>query len=292
MTSPHPAMTRILEVIERLSEQPYRTSFVLTGEPGTGKDGLARALAHLTCPGGPLVRYDVVGFPEEEALDHLCGVGRRAGVAEAADGGTILIEELAGLGPRTQAALLRLLKSGRCERRGGGPLALPALADDVADATRADSKADSKSESKSDSKTRRLDVRVIAMSDRDLAAEVAAGRLRHDLYYRLGRIALWLPPLRERIEDLAPATIWMGNRVLGAAGLPFELLDVEQYRRATPAERARAIALDPGAVRALEQHTWPGNFRELEAVLERALLLYRTGQVLRAEEIRSALAMP
>ena len=113
IASAHPAMTRILDVIERLSERPYRTNFVLVGEPGTGKEGLGRALAHLTCPEGPLVRYDVAGFPEEEALDLLCGTARRAGIAEAADDGVVFVEELAGLGPRVQAALLRLVKSGR-----------------------------------------------------------------------------------------------------------------------------------------------------------------------------------
>ena len=108
MTSAHPAMTSILDVIERLSDRPYRTNFVLLGEPGTGKEGLARALAQLSCAGGPLVRFDVSGFPEDDALELLCGGGRRGGVAEAADGGTILVEEAAGLGPRVQAALLRL----------------------------------------------------------------------------------------------------------------------------------------------------------------------------------------
>jgi len=273
VTSSHPGMTKILDVVERLSDRPYRTNFVLLGEAGTGKEGLGRALAHLTCPGGPLVRYDVAGFPEEDALDLLCGTARRAGLAEVADGGTIFIEELSGLGAKVQAALLRLLKSGRCERRGGMRPELDGDGDDGPHGKRG----------------KRLDVRVIASSDRDLAAEVAAGRLRHDLYFRLARVALWLPPLRERIEDIGPATIWTGNRVLRAAGLPLELVGAAEIEGLPLAERARAITLLPEAVRRLEQHPWPGNFRELEVVLERALLLFRTGDTLGEPEITAAL---
>ena len=274
VTSSHPGMTKILDVVERLSDRPYRTNFVLLGEPGTGKEGLGRALAHLTCPGGPLVRFDVAGFPEEDALDLLCGTARRAGLAEVADGGTIFVEELSGLGAKVQAALLRLLKSGRCERRGGmRPAELDGDGDDGPHGKRG----------------KRLDVRVIASSDRDLAAEVAAGRLRHDLYYRLARVALWLPPLRERIEDIGPATIWTGNRVLRAAGLALELVGAAEIEGLPLAERARAVVLLPEAVRRLEQHPWPGNFRELEVVLERALLLHRTGDSLGEPEITAAL---
>src|SRR6185369_16442008 len=92
MTAPHPAMTAILDVIERLQDRPYRTNFVLLGEPGTGKEGLARALHHLTCPEGPLVRFDVAGFSDDDALRALAGVGKGRGAAAAAAGGTLLIE--------------------------------------------------------------------------------------------------------------------------------------------------------------------------------------------------------
>jgi len=130
---------------------------------------------------------------------------------------------------------------------------------------------------------------VVAASDRNLAVEVAEGRLRHDLYHRLARVVLWLPPLRERVEDIAASTVWMGNRILRAAGFPLEVLGPEEYARTTESERERAITFDEEAVRALQRHSWPGNFRELESVLERALLLYRRGMTVGAAEIAAAL---
>jgi two-component system response regulator HupR/HoxA len=262
MTAPHAALTAILDVVERLQEEPYRTNFVLLGEPGTGKEGLARALHHLTCADGPLVRLDVTGFSDEDALAALAGSGRDEGAARRAHGGTLLIEEAAGLGPRTQAALIRLLKSGRLDT--------PATGDDAAPPRP------------------KLRVHAIAMSDRDLAREVDAGRFRHDLYWRLARIVLTLPPLRERLADLGPATVWMGNRILRDAGQPFELVLAEDWQRLPADERARAIELPDDAIAALAGHDWPGNFRELEAVLERALLLHRTGRRLDAAALTRA----
>jgi DNA-binding NtrC family response regulator len=257
MTAPHPALTAILDVIERLQEEPYRTSLVLLGEPGTGKEGLARALHHLSCPGGPLVRLDVSGFSDEDALAALLGAGKDEGAARRAHGGTLLLEEAAGLGPRTQAALLRLLKSGRIVSGSGAQ--------------------------------GELDVRVIAMSDRDLPREVAEGRFRHDLYWRLARIVLTLPPLRERLDDLGPSAVWMGNRILRASGRAHELVMTDDLGRLDAEERARAIELPAASIAALRAHDWPGNFRELEAVLERALLLHRTGHVLDVGAIERAL---
>ena len=262
MTAPHPALTAILDVIGRLQDEPFRTSFVLLGEPGTGKEGLARALHHLssatsTSADRPLARLDVAGFSDDDALAALLGVGKRDGAARRAHGGTLLIEEAAGLGPRTQAALLRLLKSGRLASGSGA-----------------------KGE---------IDLRVIAMSDRDLPGEVAAGRFRHDLYWRLARVVLTLPPLRDRLDDLGPSAVWMGNRILRAAGKSLELVMTEDLARLDADERAGAIELPAAAIAALRAHAWPGNFRELEAVLERALLLYRTGATLGAEAIERAL---
>ena len=126
------------------------------------------------------------------------------------------------------------------------------------------------------------------MSDRDLPGEAAAGRFRHDLYWRLARVVLTLPPLRERLDDLGPSAVWMGNRILRAAGKRFELVMTDDLARLDADERARAIELPETAIAALRVHDWPGNFRELEAVLERALLLHRAGRVLEADAIERA----
>jgi DNA-binding NtrC family response regulator len=261
ISAAHPAMTRILDVIERLQDRPFRTNFLLTGEPGTGKDGLARALHQMLSPSGPLVRLDVNGFPEEAALEALCGSGRHKGAAEEADRGTLVIEEVVGLPPRVQQALLRLLKAGRVRRLG-----------------------------QSKDQPRKLTVNAIALSDADVGRAVAEGRFRNDLYYRLARVVLWLPPLRERLDDIGPAAIWMGNRILAAAHVPLELRTSEDLRNASADERRRAIELAASAIEALRAHPWPGNFRELEATLERALLLVRSGPQLGADDIRSALS--
>ena len=260
VSSGHPAMSRILDVVERLHEHPFRTNALVVGEPGTGKDGLARALGQLMSPGRPLVRLDVVNFPEEAALAALCGHDKQPGAAEQADGGLLLIEEITALAPRVQEALLRLLKAGRCRRAGADK--------DL---------------------TRRLKVNAVALSDADVDAAVASGRLRHDLYWRLARVVLWLPPLRERPEDVGPAAVWMGNRILAAAGVPLELRSSEDLRQAPEADRRRAIELDRTAIEALQAHPWPGNFRELEATIERAILLYRSSSRITAAEIRLAL---
>ena len=227
MQSPHPAMTAALDVVARLQERPFRTNFVLLGEPGTGKAGLARALHQLVCPEGPLVRFNVAGFSDDDALAVLAGDGKRGGAAAAAAGGTLLIGETAGLGPRTQAALIRVLKTGRADLEGD----------------------------ESPRKGRR--VCAIAMSDHDLWGEVRAGRFRHDLYWRLARIVLKLPPLRERKQDIAPAAIWMGNRILRDAGMSHDLVTTEDLDRLPAAERANAIELKRDAIAALEEQEWP-----------------------------------
>jgi DNA-binding NtrC family response regulator len=233
------------------------------GEPGTGKDGLARALGQLITPGRPLVRLDVVGFGEEAALAALCGRGRIPGAAEQADRALLVIEEVTALPHRVQEALLRLLKAGKC-RRVGQDKDLPG----------------------------KLTVNAIALSDRDVEAAVADGRLRHDLYWRLNRVALWLPPLRERLEDVGPAAVWMGNKILASSGVPLELRTSEDMSRASESERRRCIELEDPAIMALQRYDWPGNLRELEAVIERAILLYRSRSKIGALEIESALARP
>ena len=260
MTSPHPAMTAALDVVERLQERPYRTSFVLLGEPGTGKVGLARALHQLTCPDGPLVRFDVVGFTDEDALAVLTGDGKRRGAGEAAAGGTLLIGETSGLGPRTQAALIRLLKTGRVApalrgRRAGHPQA----------------------------RLRDRDVRprpvgrgaggpiptrplLAARAHRPQAAAAARAQAGH----RSGGDLDGQPdPARRRSGPRAR--------------------DERRPRAACRSTSARsAIELKRDAIAALEELEWQGNLRELETVLERALLLYRARDALDAKAVRAA----
>jgi DNA-binding NtrC family response regulator len=196
----------------------------------------------------------------------LSGEGKSAHAAgEINDGAMLLIEEAAGLSLRVQTALLRLLKTGVVDQEGNSGK-IPKAA-------------------------KRFQVNAIAMSDRDLAAEVTAGRFRHDLYFALARIVLDLPPLRERMQDLAPAAVWIGNRVLRNAGRDYELMTAEEFARATSDDRAAAIELRADAIEALQRYSWPGNFRELEAVLERALMLYRKGTSIGAAEIEAALAI-
>ncbi len=261
VASTHASMSHILDVMDRLEQRPYKTNVVMLGPPGTGKDGLARALHNLMAPGTPLVRLDVSGLSEAEAAEALCGAGRTPGAAEQADGGYLLIEELASLPIRAQGDLLRLLKSGKIQR--------------------IDATAPAKN---------RVQVNAIAISDRNLVNDIAAGRLRHDLYYRLARLVLTLPPLRERLDDVAAAAIWMGNRILRNAALPLVLRGSEDYASSTEDERRRSIELSREALFALRKHDWPGNFRELEAVMERALLMYRSGTRLTADAVDLALA--
>jgi transcriptional regulator with PAS, ATPase and Fis domain len=129
---------------------------------------------------------------------------------------------------------------------------------------------------------------IIGLSDGDLVAAVEAGHFRHDLFYKLSRIVLRVPPLRERPEDMAHATLWIANRVLRARGVhrPAELEAAgEQAVPLSP----DAYRVQEGAVLALRRHAWPGNFREMEGVLERAILLYSDGERLTAADVEQGL---
>jgi two-component system, NtrC family, nitrogen regulation response regulator GlnG len=231
ITSSHPQIEHVLDTVARLSEKPVRTNFLLLGEPGTGKEGLARALHELVGGGSPLLK---VREPQMLA----------PALKKASRGGMVLIDELLALGPTEQLELLDALK------QPGGP-------------------------------------RVIAMTDEDPIIAVNGGRLRHDLYWRLARIVLTLPPLRERTEDIPAAAVWMGNRILRDHGSSAEMRLPEDT-----VESKSDVVLTGGAIEALRAHDWKGNFRELEAVMERALLLYRETGPLTAESVRLALIGP
>ena len=220
------ALTRLGQVA------PMNSSVLLLGETGTGKELFARALHDRSRRRTrTLVRVNCAALPptlvESELFGHEKGaftgaVSMRQGRFELADGGTIFLDEIGDLTPEIQAKLLRVLQEGEFERVGS-------------------------------SRTKRVDVRVIAATHRDLEADVAAGRFRPDLYYRLSVFPIHLPALRERRQDIPPLVWFFINR----------------HQR----ELGRRITKVPQPVmRALQQHAWAGNVRELENVIERAMI--------------------
>ena len=208
---------------------------LLLGETGTGKELFARAV-HERGPrhGRALIRVNCGALPasliETELFGHERGaftgaVATRQGRFELADRGTLFLDEIGDLPLDVQATLLRVLEEGEFERVGS-------------------------------SHTRRVDVRVVAATHRDLEAEVEAGRFREDLYYRLSVFIIIVPPLRLRLEDI-PRLVWC----------------FIERRQQTLNRRIEKI--EPAVMEALQGHNWPGNVRELENVIERALIRSR-----------------
>jgi DNA-binding NtrC family response regulator len=226
-----PALAEIRRVIERVAPTP--ATVLITGESGTGKEVVARSL-HLRSErrAQPFVKINCAAIPEGLVESELFGYergaftgagARKPGRFELADGGTLFLDEIGELPLASQPKLLRALQEGRFYRVGG-------------------------------TQTVEVDVRLVAATNRDLRAEVRAGRFREDLFYRLHVVPIALPPLRERCADipaLAQLFLERANRRLGR----------------------RAARLSSAAVQALQAHPWPGNLRELENAIERALLL-------------------
>ncbi len=211
------------------------STVLLLGETGTGKELFARAI-HQRGPrrDRPLIRVNCAALPasliESELFGHERGaftgaVATRQGRFELADKGTLFLDEIGDLPLDVQATLLRVLEEGEFERVGS-------------------------------SHTRRVDVRVVAATHRDLEAAVEAGRFREDLYYRLSVFLISLPPLRLRREDI-PRLVWAF---------------IERRQRML---KRRIERIEPAVMKALQEHTWPGNVRELDNVIERALIRSR-----------------
>jgi DNA-binding NtrC family response regulator len=235
-------MRPVLDIIQRVG--PSDATVLITGENGTGKSLVARAL-HAASPRStrPMVTVNAGGVSEglfeSELFGHVKGAFTdakqdRVGRFELAESSSLLLDEIANVSLGQQQKLLRVLETGEFERLGS-------------------------------SRTRRADVRLISATNADLPAEVAAGRFREDLYFRLNAIEIALPPLRDRREDIPR----LARHSLAQ--------HARRYRKAI-------TGFDPAALRALVEHRWPGNVRELDHAVERAILL-APGNVIHAADL-------
>ncbi|MBM4019474.1 MAG: sigma-54-dependent Fis family transcriptional regulator [Planctomycetes bacterium] len=247
-----PAIQEVYKSIGRVAESD--SAVLIVGETGTGKELVARAIhEHSRRRAGPFVAVNCGALPENLVESELFGYARGAftgattdkpGRFEAADGGSLFFDEVGELPPAAQVKLLRFLDTQTVERLGS----VEAL---------------------------RLDVRILAATNRDLAGAMAAGRFRQDLYYRIAVIQIPLPPLAERAEDVVP----LANHFLALK---------------TPAGRAPPI-FSREAAAVLEAYRWPGNVRELRNAVEHAAVASGGGPILPAhlpEVVRQGAARP
>ncbi len=236
-TTRSPAMQRVIDTILRAASSD--AAVLLRGESGTGKGVLARLLHHHSHRRErPLVTINCPTLGDELLTSELFGHTRGAftgavkdqrGLVEEADSGTLFLDEIAEIGSGAQAKLLRFVQDFEFERVG-------------------------------ETKTRRADVRIVSATNRDLEAELAAGRMRLDLLYRLNVIEVEVPPLRERVDDIP-------------------LLAGHFLRRAAARLGVDERTLTPAALELLKRHAWPGNVRELRNEMERASVLARSARI-------------
>jgi DNA-binding NtrC family response regulator len=237
-----PPMQRIFEIVDQVA--PSKATVLITGESGTGKELVANAI-HQRSPraSGPFVKLHCAALAESLLESELFGhekgsftgaMARKDGRFSIADGGTLFLDEIGEISPAIQVKLLRFLQEHEFERVGG-------------------------------TQTIKVDVRVIAATNRDLLAEVGKGRFREDLFYRLNVVALEMPPLRERRGDIPALASFF----------------LERYTKAND----KAIqGFAPGALELLASYDWPGNVRELENAIERAVVL-TTGNVVETKQL-------
>ncbi|WP_027191284.1 sigma-54 interaction domain-containing protein [Fundidesulfovibrio putealis] len=226
-----PALTSVFSVLSKVA--PTDSTVLVTGESGTGKELLVRALhANSRRHSKPFVPVNCGAIPRELLESELFGhekgafthaIRSRAGRFELADGGTIFLDEIGEMDLSLQVKILRVLQEKEFERVGG-------------------------------SRTMKVDVRIVAATNRDLEAEVAAGRFREDLFYRLNVIPMHLPPLRERGDDI------------------LILADTFLHRFCEHKERP-VLVVPPSTRDMFLRYGWPGNVRELENLMERLSIL-------------------
>jgi DNA-binding NtrC family response regulator len=247
------AMAQLVDLARRVAK--VDSTVLITGESGSGKERVAR-LVHdeSTRASGPFVAVNCGAITETLLESELFGHARgaftgatqdRPGLFESANCGTLLLDEVGEVSPGMQVKLLRTLQEREIRRVG-------------------------------ENKSRKVDVRVVAATNRDLAHGVAGGSFRQDLYYRLKVVELHVPPLRERRDDILP----LGRVLLGDAAMRM---------------KRKISGLAPEAADQLLRHTWPGNVRELENAMERAVALARGSRVELEdlpEEIRQAMSTP
>ncbi len=236
------AMRPVLDVIARVG--PSDANVLITGENGTGKGVVAQALHAVSVRAAkPFISVNMGGLPEgvfeSELFGHVRGAftdakSDRAGRFELADGGTLFMDEIGNIPMSQQAKLLRTIETGEFERVGS-------------------------------SRTYRASVRLVSATNSDLPAEVAAGKFRQDLLFRLNTIHIHLPPLRERREDIE------------LLAQHFLKQHVERYRKPI-------TGFDESAIQAMRDHHWPGNVRELDHAVERGVLMSQA-KVIRAPDL-------
>ncbi len=232
-----PAMLKLSEQVRQVAK--WKTTVLLRGESGTGKELIANGIHYNSaCADGPFIKLNCPALAdnllESELFGHEKGafsgaLQQRKGRFELADHGTIFLDEIGEISPDFQAKLLRVLQEGEFERIGGN-------------------------------RTLKVQVRIIAATNRNLEEAVREGRFREDLYYRLNVMPIYIPPLRDRLDDIP------------------ELVRVF-LARLSKRQGGRRLEIKESAIRQLRNHDWPGNVRELENILERASIMSQNGMI-------------